>query len=303
MRPNHGYAISTIDGTPIFYRVAGGNIDRSTGHETDELPVVLCDGIGCSGFIWKHLREPLGRNRRVISWHYRGHGRSPHPKDESRVGITDLADDLACVLDELNIDEAILIGHSMGVQVALEFLRRHRYRCKGLVLMCGAASEPLKTFKGSNILEVALPALQKTIGKAPGIFRGLGRALLPRDFAYRIGAKLEFEEEFLSKQDFMPYLKGLAQMDPILFLAMLSDMGEHSCEDILADIRIPTLLIGGQLDTFTPADRTREMALHIPGSELCIVDKGTHSTPLEHPDVVGQVTCDFLARLPAAINP
>ncbi len=289
MRPNHGYAISNIDGTPIFYKIAG--------ERTAALPVVLCDGIGCSGFIWKHLREPLGRQRQVVSWHYRGHGRSPSPKAPERVGITDLADDLACVLDELNIDEAILVGHSMGVQVSLEFHRRHRYRCKGLVLMCGAASEPLKTFKGSNLLEVALPTLQKTIGAAPRFFRGLGRAILPRDFAYRIGAKLEFEEELLSKQDFMPYLKGLAQMDPILFLAMLSDMGAHSCEDILVEIRVPTLLIGGELDTFTPADRTREMAERIPGSELCIVHQGTHSTPLEHPALVGQVTCDFLARV------
>jgi len=232
-----------------------------------------------------------------VSWHYRGHGRSASPKDETRVGISDLADDLACVLDDLNIDGAILVGHSMGVQVGLEFHRRHRYRCKGLVLMCGAASEPLKTFKGSNILEVALPALQKTIGAAPRLFRGLSRALLPRDFAYRIGAKLEFEEELLSKQDFMPYLKGLAQMDPMLFLAMLGDMGEHSCEDILPEIRVPTLLIGGQLDTFTPADRTRQMAERIRGSELCIVHQGTHSTPLEHPALVGKVTCDFLARV------
>ncbi len=213
------------------------------------------------------------------------------------MGIEVLADDLASVLDELSIDTAILIGHSMGVQVSLEFHRRHRYRTAGLVLMCGAASEPLKTFKGGDLLEVALPALQKTIGAAPGLFRSIGRAILPRDFAYRIGAKLEFEEELLSRQDFMPYLKGLAQMDPMLFLAMLTEMAQHSCEDMLGEIRVPTLLIGGQDDTFTPADRTRQMAEKIPGAQLCVVDKGTHSTPLEHPALVGQVTCDFLAPI------
>ena len=291
---HHGYAISSVDGSPIFYEVSGT--------DTGELPVVLCDGIGCSGFIWKHLREPIGDDRIVVHWHYRGHGRSPDPKNSERVGLADLSDDLASVLDDLQIEEAVLIGHSMGVQVGLEFHRRHRYRCKGLVLMCGAASEPLKTFKGSNILEVALPALQRTIGRAPGLFRGIGRAILPRDIAYRIGAKLEFEEELLSKQDFMPYLKGLAQMDPILFLNMLDDMGKHSCEDMLAEIRIPTLLIGGQLDTFTPADRTRQMAERIRGSELCIVDQGTHSTPLEYPALVGRVTCDFLSKMPSTMS-
>ncbi|MCP4443856.1 MAG: alpha/beta hydrolase [Myxococcales bacterium] len=288
-RTKQGYALSSVDATPLFYEVAGS--------ETDAIPVVYCDGIGCSGFIWKHLRVPLSEDRKTVHWHYRGHGRSPMPKAPKRVGIEVLSDDLASVLDDINVDEAIVIGHSMGVQVALEFHRRHRYRCKGLVLMCGAASEPLKTFKGSNFLEVALPALQKTIGAAPGLFRRFSRAILPRDFAYRIGAMLEFEEELLSKQDFMPYLKGLAQMDPILFLDLLGDMGEHSCENILSEIRVPTLLIGGQLDTFTPADRTREMAERIHGSELCIVDQGTHSTPLEHPALVGSVTLDFLSRI------
>lgn len=295
MRNDHGFAISNVDGTPLFYEVSG--------HEKGTPPIVLCDGIGCSGFIWKHLREPFGKGRKVVHWHYRGHGRSQDPRDAGRVSIEDLSDDLSSVLDELRIKEAILIGHSMGVQVGLEFHRRHRHRCKGLVLMCGAASEPLKTFKGSNLLEIALPALQRTIGAAPGLFRGLGRALLPRDFAYRIGAKLEFQEEFLSKQDFMPYLKGLAQMDPMLFLAMLKDMGEHSCDDMLEEIRVPTLLIGGQLDTFTPANRTRQMAERIAGSELCIVDQGTHSTPLEHPALVGRVTCDFLAKMHGPLSP
>ncbi len=299
-----GFAISNIDGTPIFYQRSAASLASDAASETPaKLPLVLCDGIGCSGFIWKHLRAPLGKERQIVSWHYRGHGRSRSPRDPSRVGIQDLADDLACVLDELGIDEAIMVGHSMGVQVALEFHRRHRYRCKGLVLMCGAASEPLKTFKGSNILEVALPAIQKTINAAPGLFRGLSRALLPRDFDYRIGAKLEFEEERLSKQDFMPYLKGLAQMDPIVFIDMMQAMGAHSCEDILSEIRVPTLLIGGQHDTFTPPDRTREMAHAIRGSELCIVDEGTHSTPLEHPQIVAQITCDFLEALPAVESP
>ena len=71
--------------------------------------------------------------------------------------IEDLADDIACVLDDAQVDRAVLIGHSMGVQVALETYRRHEERIAGLVLLCGASSHPLKTFRGSATLEDLLP--------------------------------------------------------------------------------------------------------------------------------------------------
>jgi pimeloyl-ACP methyl ester carboxylesterase len=293
--PRIGYAISKVDSTPLFYELSGR--ESSDDNELHPVPIVLCDGIGCDGFIWKYLRPLLGEERQVLRWHYRGHGRSRKPKDPRQVSIQTLADDLSSVLDDVGIDEAIIAGHSMGVQVALEFQRRHRYRNKGLVLVCGAHSEPLQTFKGSDLLEVALPALRKTVGAAPGLFGSIGRAVLTRDWVYRVAAKFEIREELLSQQDFMPYLKGLAQMDPALFLAMLNEAAQHSTREFLGEIRVPTLVIAGEHDTFTPPDLSREMASLIPGAELCIVHDGTHSTPLEHQDLVGEVTLDFLTRL------
>lgn len=295
-----GYAISTVDATPLYYEISG----RETGdnNEThDAVPIVLCDGIGCDGFIWKYLEPLLGQDRRVLRWHYRGHGRSRKPKNPGQVSIETLSDDLASVLDDAGIEEAVVAGHSMGVQVALEFQRRHRYRNKGLVLVCGAHSEPLQTFKGSDLLELVLPALRKTVGAAPGLFSSIGRAVLTRNWVYRVAAKFEIQEELLSRQDFMPYMKGLAQMDPTLFLAMLAEAAQHSTREFLGEIRVPTLVIAGERDTFTPPDLSREMATLIPGAELCIVHDGTHSTPLEHRDLVGSVTADFLARLTPSV--
>lgn len=289
--PRVGYAISSVDGTPLYYELGAPKPDR--------MPIILCDGIGCDGFIWKYLKPELERDHQVLRWHYRGHGRSAQPKASDKVGMENLSDDLASVMDDAGIDEAIIVGHSMGVQVALEFHRRHRYRSKALVLMCGAHSDPLKTFKGSDFLEGALPMMRKTLNKAPGLFRSIGQAMLPRDWVYRLATKFEFQEQLLSHRDFMPYLKSLAQMDPVLFLAMLSQMAEHSTRDLLPEIRIPTLVISGQLDTFTPPALGREMADMIRGAQYVEVDEGTHSTPLEHPVLVGEVTIDFLCKVAA----
>ncbi len=285
-----GYAISSVDGTPLYYEIGAPKPGR--------LPIVLCDGIGCDGFIWKYLKPALSVDHQVLRWHYRGHGRSQKPKIADNVGIPNLSDDLASVLDDAGIDEAVIIGHSMGVQVALEFHRRHRYRSKALVLMCGAHSDPLKTFKGSDFLEAALPMMRKTLDKAPGLFSSLGRAILPRDWVYRLATKFEFQEQLLSHRDFMPYLKSLAQMDPVLFLEMLSQMAEHSTRELLPEIRIPTLVISGQLDTFTPPSLGREMADLIQDSQYCEIEEGTHSTPLEHPEIVADATLSFLDKLP-----
>ncbi len=296
-RRRAGYAISGVDGTPLYFELSGRE-SGDEGSNAQPVPIVLCDGIGCDGFIWKYLRPQLGVDRQVIRWHYRGHGRSRAPKNPLEVGISTLADDLASVLDDIDVEEAVIAGHSMGVQVALEFQRRYRYRTKGLVLFCGAHSEPLQTFKGSDMLGLALPTLQKTVARAPGIFSSIGRAVLTRDWVYKLAAKFEIKEELLSRQDFMPYMRGLSQMDPALFLAMLAEAAQHSSREFLSEIRVPTLVVAGELDTFTPPDLSREMAALIPGAELCIVHDGTHSTPLEHRVLVGSVTQDFLARLP-----
>jgi pimeloyl-ACP methyl ester carboxylesterase len=150
-------------------------------------------------------------------------------------------------------------------------------------------------------MEVVLPAVRKTIGAAPGLFSTIGRTILPRDWVYKIAARVEFQESLLSRQDFMPYLRGLAHLDPSLFLGMLDEANRHSCRDLLPQIRVPTLVIAGELDTFTPAELSREMAEKIPGAELLIVPGGTHTAPLEHPNLVGSVIGDFLARLPTTL--
>ena len=45
---------------------------------------VLCDGLGCDGFVWKYLQPYLQQSHRVLRWHYRGHGRSGLPRHRDR---------------------------------------------------------------------------------------------------------------------------------------------------------------------------------------------------------------------------
>jgi pimeloyl-ACP methyl ester carboxylesterase len=282
-----GYAVAPSDGSPLFY--------ESWGERGRATPVLLCDGIGCDGYVWRHLRHDLA-DRHCVHSHYRGHGRTPPPCDPARVAIEDLSDDVACVLDDAQVERAVLIGHSMGVQVALETLRRHAGRVAGLVLICGAASHPLRTFRGSAALEQWLPVIQKWIHRVPGVINRVTRVVLPTRLAYEVASRLEIRRELIEPSDFMPYLEGMARIDARLFVAMLSAAGNHSAEDMLHGVTVPTLVVAGGRDGFTPPERSRAIAAAVPEAEILEIPNASHTAPIEHPHLVNSTIRDFLAR-------
>ena len=282
-----GYALASSDGSSLFYESWG-----ERGHAT---PALLCDGIGCDGYVWRRLRDELSA-RFCVHAHYRGHGRTAAPRDPARITIEDLADDVRDVLDDALVDRAVLLGHSMGVQVSLEVARRHPERVAGLVLICGVPSHPLRSFRGSDALESWLPSIQKWIQRAPGMINRVSRALLPTRLAYEVATRFEIRRELVQPADFMPYLEGMAHLDARLFVAMLAAAGQHSADDLLPQLTVPTLVIAAGRDGFTPAERSRAMAATIPGAELLEIPNASHTAPIEHPNLVNFTIRDFLHR-------
>jgi pimeloyl-ACP methyl ester carboxylesterase len=288
-RQGEGYAVAR-DGSPIYY--------RALGPETDALPLLLSDGIGCDGYVWKYLERELAGERRIVHWHYRGHGRTPMPRNPRRVDITDLADDLAAVLDAAVGDGAgaVVAGHSMGVQVCLEMYRRHRARVTGLVLLCGSYGTPLRTFKGKRTLEQVLPFVRFAVNRIPGIAQTLVAKLIPTELAYQIATRFEINGELIRREDFFPYLEHMARVDVRLFLEMLAAAGRHTARELLAHVAVPTLIVAGDRDGFTPADLSAEMHQLIRDSELHVVAGGSHTAPIERPAEVTERIADFLRK-------
>ena len=290
MGTRRSYALSPIDETPIFYEVS----DPAGG--APAAAVVLTDGIGCDGYVWKYLRADLAGERRLIHWHYRGHGRTPLPRDPRRIGIADLADDLAGVLDDSGTEDAVLCGHSMGVQVVLETYRRHPERIRGLLLLCGSPENPLRTFRGQAGAELLLPRVRRAVERAPRLINQAARVLLPTRLAFSLAARVEVNAELLQAADFMPYLRGLSRVEVPFFLSMLAGASEHSAVDLLPAIQVPVLVVAGERDGFTPPELSKSMADAIPGAELLVVEAGSHTAPLERPELVGRTVREFLAR-------
>jgi pimeloyl-ACP methyl ester carboxylesterase len=77
---------------------------------------------------------------------------------------------------------------------------------------------------------------------------------------------------------------------------MLADAARHDATDHLPSVRIPTLVVAGEKDTWTPFPISVRMREEIEGSDLLVLPAGTHTGPLEHPELVALRFEKFLAE-------
>jgi pimeloyl-ACP methyl ester carboxylesterase len=275
------------DGTRLyFHRQAGPS----------PVTALLCDGLACDGFIWKYLWDELGAEMSVAHSHYRGHGRSELPVDPEQIGVKALADDVDAVRRELGDPPVVLIGHSLGTQVALEAYRRRPEGIAALVLLCGSFGRVTYTFKGSEMLASVLPNLIEFATMHPVVTRAIWSSVPPRIAIAVARLTGDINLGAVRLEDVEPYFQHVSIVDFELFLRMLRAAGEHSAEDILPQVRVPVLVIAGARDSFTPAAVSEAMAEAIPGAELEVIHNGTHLAPLEHHAEIAARISAFLTR-------
>jgi pimeloyl-ACP methyl ester carboxylesterase len=273
----HG-TLPAIDGVPLFYGRAGIG--------TDGIPLLLNDGIGCDGFAWRYLLPKLAERHPVIHWNYRSHGRSGSGANLDRLTLPALAEDMVRVMDGLSIERAVLLGHSMGTQVALEAYRLAPNRVAGLVLLCGSSGRITHTFHGNDMLHRVLPGVSALVASNRSAARGMF-SRIPAGVAYRLGTLSgEIDKRRFRLADFERYWDHIATMDPDRFLTLLSAAGRHSAEDLLPDIEAPTLVVAADGDTFTPPELAKQMADRIPFAEHCLIRAASHGAPVEHPQEI-----------------
>ena len=273
----------TDDGLDLYYRVIG-----------DEGPwMVCCNGAGVSTFFFKYVAEHFGRTHRVLLWDYRGHGRSalpPEPIEEADLSMTRNAHDLFEVMDAAGAHEpAVLLGHSMGCQVILEAAKQQPERVRALVPMFGTFGRPLDTFMNSSMARPAFDLLYR-VAKRGG--RAGSRLLLPlydNPLASAVGGWTGLvDKHYAGKVDIDRYMDHLVQMDPRVFLRMVSLMADHDMGPYLPGLTIPVLIIAGERDLFTPLHRSHTMRELIPGAEIMVLADASHAAIVEHPETINR---------------
>ena len=277
--------LTTRDGTRVGY--------QSVGHGP---PVVLANGLGGTFGTWVHLYEHLAPRYRVLSWDYRGFYASDLPADRKAVGMDRQVDDLEDLLDHLEIRRAAILGWSMGTQVSFELYRRRPASVAALGIINGTAGQPFRTLRGGPLMRHLAPLLTRELGRQRKIVNVVVHQATAWGGFIGVLKRVKFVSAALDETVFRDLAGDFGRLDFGHYFATMLRLGEHDAWDVLPTIRVPTTVIVGDRDFFTPAHVARKMAARIPAARLVVIRGGSHYTPLESPDEVNEAIDDLLER-------
>lgn len=256
--------IGTDDGTCLFYK------DWGVGK-----PVVFIHGWILNADIWEYqMAELSNRNLRCIAYDRRGCGRSSQPSEG--YDYDRLADDLAALLEQLNLQEVTLIAHSMGGGEIVRYLSRHGSdRIARIVLVAATTPFLLKTADNLD-------------GIDPGFYDHM-IAAVSHDRPHYLASVapiffgIESQQDSVSSE-LMQWAVGLALQGSLrATIATIRTLSETDLRTELPAITAPTLVIHGDRDQYVPievsGDKTAQL---IPNSQLIVYEGAAHGLFITH---------------------
>jgi non-heme chloroperoxidase len=281
----HGF-VKSLDGTKLFYSIEGKG-----------KPLVFCYGLVCSSLHWTYQIEHFQQDYQAIWFDYRGHQNSEVPKNLDSLTLENIASDLGVILDELNIDDAVLLGHSMGVNVVLEFYRQQPKRVAGMVLANGTAQRPLETLFRHNSLQAGFKILKKLYEKSPELVSLLWKSQKGNPFARSLVSLGGFNPHLTPREDIELYIDQVADTDPAILIHLIENYDAYDANAWLHTVQTPTLIISGEQDRLIPVEQQELMHQLIPNSRLEIIRHGSHCPQMDLPDLVSLKIENFLKEI------
>lgn len=243
-------------------------------------PVVFLHAFPLNQTMWDEQVAAFSSSHRIITFDWRGFGASGLGSENSSLSV--FADDLAGLLDQLQIKSATICGLSMGGYAAFAFYRKYADRVDALILCDTRATadteegkqarhemaELVRNRGGSAMVETMIPRLlgETTLQTKPQIIE-------------RVKQMIEAAQP-----------EGIAR-------ALIGMAQRNDSTDLLAKITCPTLIVVGNQDKLTPPSDAEKMNLAIASSRLKIINNAGHLPNLESTAVFNQTVGDFLKRM------
>lgn len=247
-------------------------------------PIVLSHGVTLSVRTWVKQMESLpAAGFRTVAFDHRGHG-------DSSVGteghaLDTLAADVRCVLEGMDLRDAVLVGHSMGGVAAQLFCLRHpdvaAERLAGMVL--------LSTLSRTSIS--ANPVLRRTLEQLASLTPDAGGALRFRNLGLLV-ARLGFGRNPQPSHVELTR-RMILECDPATRKGAPSALLGLDLTKRLAAISVPALVIGGTHDVITPPAEARRIAKRIPGARLELLEGAGHMVMLERAEALDELITQF----------
>jgi pimeloyl-ACP methyl ester carboxylesterase len=280
---------ASFDSTEIAYQVRG---------PVGAPVIVLANGLGGTFEAFRHVYSVLGERYRIICWDYRGLYRSGRPRDLSTLSVPYHCRDLELLLAREQVEKAVFIGWSMGVQVNFEYARAHKTQMAGIVAINGTYGNPFRTAMASRLTRYVIPpALALMKAQAP-LFSKVSHAALGWEGAIAMMVRFGLVSAEADQQAMFEVAQDFKTVDFGLYSDMLKHLGEHDAGDVLGSLGLPVLIITGDKDILTPVFTARKMNKKIAGSRLVVITGGTHYTPMEYPRIIQDEVSRFLHGVP-----
>ncbi|MEV5491923.1 alpha/beta fold hydrolase [Streptomyces bobili] len=239
-----------VDGARLTY-------DDEGPREGGGVPLVFVHGWTANRHRWDHQVAHFSKTRRVIRLDLRGHG------DSAGAGVKtvqELANDVLALLDHLEVERFVLIGHSMGGMISQTITLAHPERVERMVLVNSIGRMAYN--RGRGLLMAASTLVPYKLFVATNIQRAFAPGY-PRD-------------------EIRAYIKSSADTPREVVMTLYGAMRAFDVLDRVGEIRTPTLMIHGYHDIQLPVKQMLRMAKAYPDATVRIIDAG-HELPVEKP--------------------
>jgi pimeloyl-ACP methyl ester carboxylesterase len=268
--------IELPDGAVLFVEEAGPDTKKGA---------VFIHGSCLRTDTWHYQMPGLG-DHRLVFYDLRGHGLS-QPKGTSPYTIETLTQDLGVVLEDSGLKEVVLVGHSVGGMVALEYARSNPgllgKRVKGLVLLNSTHRPAVETLIGGAAVSKIERATRRpfdALGDRAHYIDRLRRIIKPSDTVFMAVSVAAFGPHASAKQiDFTYDMLADTPIDVIFDL--IKSYRDFEATDHLGDLTVPALVIGGTHDRLTIPKASEHLAENLPKAELKMLTGCGHMSMLE----------------------
>lgn len=246
-------------------------------------PLVLISGLGYGLWMWHKMIPGLAEHFKVIAYDNRGAGQTAKPSGPYNVQM--MADDLAGLLDALEVKSAIVLGHSMGGFIAQQLVLSRPDLVSKLILSS-------TNFGGPHHIPVTQEALAVMTDRSGDpidvIKRGIAIACAP-GFTE---AQPDVVQELINYRFTNPVPPEAYQAQMGVGLGLLS---EEACfEHRLSAIKSPTLILFGEHDKVVPPGNAGLLAEKVENSTIVILPGAGHMYPVEVPQAAVDAVVNFL---------
>jgi pimeloyl-ACP methyl ester carboxylesterase len=263
-----------------------------------EKPMLLFNyGLVCSNHHWQYQIEFFDkRGYQILIHDYRGHFQSTGGHNLKKLTFQQLAHDVFKMCEFLGVSKAILLGHSMGVNVSLQIAKDYPGFVEGMILISGTFINVRDIMFDSNIMEFLAPVATLGLEKYPDVFKKLwavsGANPIIREIIHSTG----FNKKMVPREFIEIYLNRVSQLGADIFFQLFNEMTTQNIIGSLKNMNIPSLVIGGYRDNVIPNHLQRTLATLLPNSETYFIKNGSHVPQADFPGMINERIEIFLNK-------